>query len=403
MLAKKAQSIFNPNYEVTATPQKLLRTPVPYADESLAGYILRMSEANYYQSPRWILQLAGYQNKGFIKFDCHNNKPTKLTQLTGIDDKLLKSKAFETTREGSIISYGVHKKANQLCPYCLQKSSYIRFFWDFKISQVCPIHECNLINRCPRCKQTIRWSRPGVVKCKCDFDFRHSPTTTATDIQLNFAFYLYGYLGQVEYLNAIKAIYSEDNPVFDLSFRMFSRLTYFFESYIKVYWKHQKPTDMIIHTKPELFSFEELVFNLFKDWQQNIRQFLQWYESILEPRYYPLKVVNYLVNFLVELSAFFSTHSPMSIWLERYLVDLLSRYNIKQIKIILQNLDNLFVEIFNLKEVNDWLPELKQKRESFVELNLAKLISLSNKVKYVSISDSHSPELIISCNIYPDY
>ena len=160
---------------------------------------------------------------------------------------------------------------------------------------------------------------------------------------------------------------------------------------------------MIIHTQPELFSFEELVFNLFKDWQQNIRQFLQWYESILEPRYYPLKVVNYLVNFLVELSAFFSTHSPISIWLERYLVDLLSRYNIKQIKIILQNLDNLFGEIFNLKEVNDWLPELKQKRESFVELNLAKLISLSNKVKYVSISDSHSPDLIISCNIYPDY
>ena len=97
MLAKKAQSIFNPNYEVTATPQKLLRTPVPYADESLAGYILRMSEANYYQSPRWILQLAGYQNKGFINFDDPNNKPTKLTQLTGIDDKLLKSKAFETT------------------------------------------------------------------------------------------------------------------------------------------------------------------------------------------------------------------------------------------------------------------------------------------------------------------
>ena len=38
--------------------QILLRTPAPYEDESLAGYILRLADSNYYESPNWILQLA---------------------------------------------------------------------------------------------------------------------------------------------------------------------------------------------------------------------------------------------------------------------------------------------------------------------------------------------------------
>ncbi|MEJ6485772.1 hypothetical protein N0Y54_31565 [Nostoc punctiforme UO1] len=37
----------------------LLRTPTPYEDESLAGYLIRLNESNYYSSPKWILQLAG--------------------------------------------------------------------------------------------------------------------------------------------------------------------------------------------------------------------------------------------------------------------------------------------------------------------------------------------------------
>ena len=39
--------------------EQLLRTPPPLPDESLMGYILRLSELNYYESPRWILDLAG--------------------------------------------------------------------------------------------------------------------------------------------------------------------------------------------------------------------------------------------------------------------------------------------------------------------------------------------------------
>ena len=39
----------------------LLRTPPPYEDESLAGYLIRLAQSNYYPSPNWILRLAGLQ------------------------------------------------------------------------------------------------------------------------------------------------------------------------------------------------------------------------------------------------------------------------------------------------------------------------------------------------------
>jgi hypothetical protein len=43
----------------THADKQLLRTPSPQPDESLMGYILRLSETNYYETPKWILDLAG--------------------------------------------------------------------------------------------------------------------------------------------------------------------------------------------------------------------------------------------------------------------------------------------------------------------------------------------------------
>ncbi len=50
---------------------KVLKT---VSDWGLASYILRLSEANYYESPHWILQLAGCSANRVLKFDLHNSK-----------------------------------------------------------------------------------------------------------------------------------------------------------------------------------------------------------------------------------------------------------------------------------------------------------------------------------------
>jgi hypothetical protein len=42
--------------------QALLRHPRPYADEDLAGYILRMCQSNGYDSPQWIYPWLEFPN-----------------------------------------------------------------------------------------------------------------------------------------------------------------------------------------------------------------------------------------------------------------------------------------------------------------------------------------------------
>lgn len=109
-------------------------TPQPYKDESLASYIIRLSEANYYELPNWILRLADCRNskdKKGVLFRENDNEPTKLSQITNIDDEILKSKAFGATRGKDYLYYNLNQKATSLCPECLKKSSYARSSWDY--------------------------------------------------------------------------------------------------------------------------------------------------------------------------------------------------------------------------------------------------------------------------------
>lgn len=384
----------------------MLRTPSPYVNESLAGYILRLSEMNYYQSPNWILQLAGHRANRQIQLNYCSDKPSILSQLIGIDEEVLKSIALGATQKGNVMSYGIHKGATQLCPDCLKEAPYARLLWDSKISRTCPIHRCNLINKCPQCQQLIKWSRPGVACCQCGFDFRNSLATAANDAQVNFSLYLYGHFGQVECLNAIKGIYQADNPVFHLTLNQFSRLSRFLGAYVRVYWRHQRciALSKIVFTEfdseSEILSQEELVFDFFQEWENYLKQLLQWHESNIQQRSSPSTTVSSMVDFLVKFSNYFPVHCSISILLENYLINFLSRYLIDQTEIIWTNPASIRTRSFKLKEVECWLPEIAQTWKD-LELNLARLIIASQEVRYLFPSELYPTGVMILRNPEP--
>ncbi len=384
----------------------MLRTPSPYVNESLAGYILRLSEKNYYQSPNWILQLAASPGNRQIQLNHYGDKPSLLSQLTGRDEAVLKSIAFGATNQGNAMSYRLYHRATQLCPDCLKESLYARLLWDSPMSRICPIHRCNLINKCPQCQQLINWSRPGVAKCQCGFDFRHSLTTAANDAQVNFSLYLYGNFGQVECLNAIKAVYKPDNPVFHLSLNQFSRFSRFLEAYVRVYWRHQRclALSKIVFTEfdseLEALSKDELVFEFFQDWKNNFKKLLRWHESNLQPRSSQSTTVSSMVDFLVKLSNYFPVRCSISILLENYLMNFLSRYHFDQTEIIWTNSAKMRSIAFKLKEVQCWLPQMAQTWND-IELNLARLIIASQEVRYLFPSELYPTGVMILRNPEP--
>lgn len=172
----------------------LLRTPIPYKDESLAGYILRLAEINYYLSPNWILNLAGLKvNKGIYLY---NNllEPSQISKLIRLDNKqlyLMSSLVYEAVDESNYRHYKIYKYGVRLCPECLQEFNYSRKIWDWDIVKACALHQCKLIQKCPNCQKKIKWARPGVSQCKCGFDFRCCTPDKADVHQVNQSLYLY--------------------------------------------------------------------------------------------------------------------------------------------------------------------------------------------------------------------
>jgi hypothetical protein len=364
----------------------LLCTPQPYDDESLASYILRLSEANYYESPHWILRLVSCSANRVLKFALHNSKATKLSQLTGIDDKLLQSKAFRAIRGHYFISYEVNQKATHLCPKCLKESSYARFLWDVEIDRVCHIHRCNLVNKCPQCHQTIKWLRPSITKCKCGFDFRDSAVTNITDNQVNFALYRVGCWGDAECMKLVKTAYGEDNPLFCLTFEQFEQLSSFLKFDIRICLSHKgnlvMSQDVLnkFHTKSNLLSSQELVFDFFQDWKHNINYLFQWHEDNLIGKNSTRHTILAMVFRFVELSSLLPVNCLLSTHLEIALRKYLHDYNVIQIEIAYRYSNGYYEEKLDLDRIEDWLPRVGGMLDC-PELTLTRLIWVCQHIK----------------------
>lgn len=172
----------------------LLKTPPPYKDEGLAGYILRLAQRNYYQSPNWILKLAGVTAHRRLHLSYKPSEPSRLSQLTQVEDEQLRLLAlfpYQAVSDSSPLSYTIYKYARKLCPSCLEEFPYCRKLWDWKMVKVCHEHQCLLIKTCPGCQEEIKWSRPGVARCRCGFDFRNALVEPASFHQVHLSRYLY--------------------------------------------------------------------------------------------------------------------------------------------------------------------------------------------------------------------
>lgn len=366
---------------------------------------MRLSQANYYESANWILQLIGCSNKQHIIFVDGESEPTKLSRLTGINDGVFQSKAFEAYRARDFIRYHLAQKATHLCPECLKESPHARFIWDCEIDRVCPIHRCNLVNKCYQCSQTIKWLRPGVTECKCGFDFRDSTVTNATDSQVNFALYRSGCFGNGEHMKSVKAIYGEDNPLFCLTFKQFEQMTNFFKLYIKQCLRHKAdafassavvPTvrgvspalvmsrDVLTKFRLEskLLSSEELVFDFFQDWKRNINYLFQWHENNPTIGNSTASTISSTVFRLVELSSLLPINSFLSKQLEIALKKYLYDRNVIQIEIGYRYLDDYYGEKLDLNRIEYWLPRMSKMLDC-PELTLTRLIWVCQHVKSI--------------------
>lgn len=156
---------------------RLLITLNPEKEESFIGYIVRLTEANGYETPSWIFSLSGIdymelQWKFTFVFS-RSKKLENLAKLTGsaLDDLVpllylpVKPRRhpevdYEYDFFGALLNRSIIRPhCPKVCPKCLAESGYSLRIWDCSLVTACPIHECMLLDTCPECNRRIKCVR----------------------------------------------------------------------------------------------------------------------------------------------------------------------------------------------------------------------------------------------------
>ncbi len=170
----------------------LCRTPQPQLTESLFGFVLRVSEANGYDTPHHIWKSAGIPRGS----ECAPRFPTEpLAAVLGLKRGTLHPLAYRSDLKGrgsfkilghplgdAVRGAPLRLKHPAFCPRCVSETGYLDAFWDLSAAVACPVHGSAVLTVCPTCRTRIRWDRPGLLTCQCGGSFRDAPTRVSSPV-----------------------------------------------------------------------------------------------------------------------------------------------------------------------------------------------------------------------------
>ena len=169
------------------TPTLLLK-PRPYAGESLAGYQLRLAEANGYPSGIWLSKHFLETPRITINTPDHANTVASILGLQ-LEELSRLAYTYDDEPPRNYVRYFGQKlhlrhikiKSPAICAHCLKERAATNGFWDLKYAVACPFHGIKLIDTCQQCGHRVSWNRSQVCVCpRCKFDYRDSSVEVVT-------------------------------------------------------------------------------------------------------------------------------------------------------------------------------------------------------------------------------
>ena len=216
----------------------LLRTPQPHPTESLLGYVLRVSEANGYESPARMLRsagTAGKSGKGQII------SPQKLSALVGCDAETIRRIANNTEDGDRSLLLGevmIDKSGPRqlrlskpgFCPQCVAEIGYIEAMWDLRLLLACHKHQCETVSTCHVCGERLDYYRPGLLACSCGADLGAAPVKRVSNRVAD----LMRIIGQKAHGNELRSLVMEtDLPISRLESLSISDICYMLDFLIE--------------------------------------------------------------------------------------------------------------------------------------------------------------------------
>jgi hypothetical protein len=269
---------------------KLLITPKPEKDEGFISYLLRLTEANGYDTPSWILSLSGIdymelQWKFTFVFSCSEGFK-KFAKLTGnaLSDLigllyLPAPPPKDIPCDGNYNFYGaflnrsiIRPHCPKVCVQCLAESGYCRRIWDCSLVTVCPIHECLLLDTCPKCKRRLKAIRNRLSVCICGCDWSELQPDLKREHEVAVSRRIYQLCGLLPLDH-----HSEErlNPLESLALQEFVIvLTFIAGLECEMSWAKGRPSKSIKLRNEDLHGYFTKAYQVFEHWPHNFHQFL---------------------------------------------------------------------------------------------------------------------------------
>ncbi len=269
---------------------KLLITPKPEKDEGFISYLLRLTEANGYDTPSWILSLSGIdymelQWKFTFVFSCSEGFK-KFAKLTGnaLSDLigllyLPAPSPKNITCDGNHNFYGaffnrsiIRPHCPKVCVKCLNEYGYCRRIWDCSLVTVCPIHECLLVDTCPKCKRRLKAIRNRLSVCACGCDWSELQPELRREHEIVVSRCIYQLCDLLPLDHPSK---ERHNPLQSLALQDFVIVLAFIAGLeCEMSWATGRPSKSIKLRNEDIHPYITNAYQVFENWPHNFHQFL---------------------------------------------------------------------------------------------------------------------------------
>ncbi|MHA3104303.1 TniQ family protein [Acinetobacter sp. ANC 3791] len=171
--------------------------PIPFSDEFIASFLLRVSYSNGYQSTMQMLHSAGILVYNFSYESIFTNE-IKFKQVLNQLNLSYDSLGLVIKRAPPTSQYYFWKnnqiihaplltiKFGKFCSICLNHKGYWRKDWLLNPLTICPDHNVNLISDCPNCYTVLSTNRRSLFECSnCQYDLRNSQSEPSNPDDIN--------------------------------------------------------------------------------------------------------------------------------------------------------------------------------------------------------------------------
>ncbi|WP_422403059.1 TniQ family protein [Pseudomonas sp. GZD-209] len=168
---------------------RLLYVPIPLPNESILSILYRCAKHNGLQRldilssacsglqfsslglPQWYLGRAHQVLRSDPLIDETDRK-----KIDAIFPKKVRINGQIHADYGTCqIHWSMLRNKLALCPACI-KTGHLNIMHNFEFSEVCPIHGCIYITKCPTCGKTLDWVHLKDYHCPCSYDLSLAST-----------------------------------------------------------------------------------------------------------------------------------------------------------------------------------------------------------------------------------